>query len=154
MTVILQLLTAIFIANFYEWFFHKYVLHMLGKRKNNYWNFHWHQHHRLSRKLFFKDPTYKNGIYGKELVSLGVLWVAHVPLLWTWPIVFWSLGVYGLIYVYVHRKAHVDTAWGKSWLPWHYDHHMGKDQEKNWCVVFPLFDWITCTRTRYEYPDS
>ena len=54
-----------------------------------------------------------------------------------------------VLYYTVHRKAHVDPAWGRRWLPWHVDHHMAPNQEANWCVTFPLFDWILGTREHY-----
>jgi hypothetical protein len=28
---------------------------------------------------------------------------------------------------------------------------MGKDQDKNWCVVHPLADYLLGTRRKYEY---
>ncbi len=34
-------------------------------------------------------------------------------------------------------------------MPWHYDHHMGKDQNSNWCVTHPLFDMVLGTRKEY-----
>lgn len=34
-------------------------------------------------------------------------------------------------------------------MPWHYDHHMGPNQHKNWCVTKPWFDVIMGTRERY-----
>ena len=37
----------------------------------------------------------------------------------------------------------------RRWAPWHYDHHMGKNQDANWCVTFPLWDHILGTRIHY-----
>ena len=34
-------------------------------------------------------------------------------------------------------------------LPWHYDHHMGPNQEANWCVTRPWFDYVMGTREPY-----
>jgi hypothetical protein len=33
-------------------------------------------------------------------------------------------------------------------MPHHYDHHMGSNQDANWCVSYPWFDWILGTRLR------
>jgi sterol desaturase/sphingolipid hydroxylase (fatty acid hydroxylase superfamily) len=33
----------------------------------------------------------------------------------------------------------------------HYDHHMGKNQDSNWCVTRPWFDWVMGTRVRYAF---
>ena len=34
-------------------------------------------------------------------------------------------------------------------MPHHYDHHMGKNQDANWCVTHPFFDWVMGTREPY-----
>jgi hypothetical protein len=31
-------------------------------------------------------------------------------------------------------------------IPWHYDHHMNSNQDANWCVTKPWFDYILGTR--------
>ena len=43
------------------------------------------------------------------------------------------------------------TNFARKAIPWHYDHHMGKNQNMNWCVVHPLADLIMGTRRKYEY---
>ena len=43
---------------------------------------------------------------------------------------------------------------GKQHLPWHYDHHMGRDQNANWCVTHPLFDNVMGTRKIYTYDEN
>ncbi|MBO9471319.1 hypothetical protein J7355_14585 [Endozoicomonas sp. G2_2] len=45
----------------------------------------------------------------------------------------------------MHAKAHIDAEWGRH-APWHYDHHMGHDQNANWCVTRPWLDYITGSR--------
>jgi sterol desaturase/sphingolipid hydroxylase (fatty acid hydroxylase superfamily) len=56
-----------------------------------------------------------------------------------------------LLYRYrrVHRRAHIDPEWGRTHLPWHYDHHMGPNQHKNWGVTFEWFDRLRGTRVPY-----
>ena len=56
-------------------------------------------------------------------------------------------------YYFAHRKSHLDVQWGKKWMPWHFDHHMGKNQDLNWCVVFPLWDHILGTRKKDDKKD-
>ena len=51
--------------------------------------------------------------------------------------------------IYIHRRCHVDVEWGKRNFPWHYDHHMGKNQDANWGVTNPLWDHILKTRIKY-----
>jgi sterol desaturase/sphingolipid hydroxylase (fatty acid hydroxylase superfamily) len=54
-----------------------------------------------------------------------------------------------LYYYWVHRRAHRDPAWARKHLRWHYDHHMGKNQDANWCVTWPWFDYVMGTRERF-----
>jgi len=48
----------------------------------------------------------------------------------------------------MHRKSHLDVEWGKKWMPWHWDHHMGRDQNANWGVTLPLWDYALGTRVK------
>lgn len=49
-------------------------------------------------------------------------------------------------YYYVHRRAHLEPEWAKRKIPWHYDHHMNSNQDANWCVTRPWFDYVMGTR--------
>ena len=53
-----------------------------------------------------------------------------------------------------HKRSHLDPAWAREHLPWHYDHHMGPDQDANWCVTHPFFDWVLSTRQEYLGTDK
>src|SRR5690606_37401681 len=46
-------------ANAVEWVFHKHVLHGLGRNRDSFWAFHWHDHHRSVRKNGFLDEDYR-----------------------------------------------------------------------------------------------
>jgi sterol desaturase/sphingolipid hydroxylase (fatty acid hydroxylase superfamily) len=61
---------------------------------------------------------------------------------------FFVLGTYYAAgkYFYVHRRSHLDPEWGKKAIPWHFDHHMNTNQDANWCVTRPWFDYIMGTR--------
>ena len=149
MGLALQILLALVVANFYEWILHRFVLHKLGKRKASPFHFHW-THHRNVRISGGHDPIYKNLLpLSREAIVLLFFFILHTPLFWYYPVVAGTLGLYGLSYYFLHRKAHLDVKWGKRWLPWHYDHHLGKNQDLNWCVLFPMWDYILGTRKKF-----
>src|SRR5688572_30670425 len=73
-------------ANAGEWVLHKYVLHGLGKRRQSFWSFHWHDHHRAARRSGMYDEGYKRSLLAwnpqtKEALSLVGLAALHLPLL-------------------------------------------------------------------------
>jgi sterol desaturase/sphingolipid hydroxylase (fatty acid hydroxylase superfamily) len=137
-----------------EWVTHKYMLHGLGRNRESFWAFHWHEHHHEVRKHDHRDPDYDKPFFQasarrKEAFSLMGVGAAVAPLL---PVAPFFVGTiwYGLArYYQVHKKAHVDPAWAREHLPWHYDHHMGPDQNANWCVTKPWFDHLMGTRKPY-----
>src|SRR5689334_1643150 len=113
-----------------EWALHKYVLHGLGKNPKSFWSFHWHDHHRASRRNGMIDPEYQRSVFrwspkAKEAVSLLGLALVHLPLLPVAP--FFTATVIGSIanYYRVHSKAHQDPEWARRKLRWHVDHHLG-----------------------------
>jgi sterol desaturase/sphingolipid hydroxylase (fatty acid hydroxylase superfamily) len=81
------------------------------------------------------------------------LLVAHLPLIKVAPWFTGAIWYSGLNYLYTHRKAHLDPEWAKRHLKHHYDHHMGLDQDKNWCVTRPWTDIVLGTRVDYEYDE-
>jgi hypothetical protein len=138
-------------TNVGEWLVHKYVLHGLGKNKDSFWAFHWHEHHRESRTHDMLDPQYERSLFSwqaqtKEVVALIGGALLHAPLLPVAP--FFTATVWYRMYRYylIHKRAHLDPGWAERELPWHYDHHMGKDQNANWCVTHPFFDHVMGTR--------
>ncbi|MCS6800182.1 MAG: sterol desaturase family protein [Myxococcota bacterium] len=137
-----------------EWLVHRYVLHGLGRRRGSFWSFHWHEHHRDARRNGFADPVYAQPPWrwhaaSREALMLAGAALAHVPLLPVAP--FFTAGVLFGIWQYWsrHRRAHLDPQWARTHLPWHYDHHMGPDQNANWCVSYPWFDHVMGTRRPY-----
>jgi hypothetical protein len=142
-------------ANAGEWFIHKHMLHGLGREKTSFWAFHWHEHHRESRTRGMRDTHYERGLFAgwhaqsKEAAALLGAAVAHVPLFPVAP--FFTSAVWFSIarYYRVHKKAHENPEWARKKLPWHYDHHMGRNQHANWCVSYPWFDWVMGTREKY-----
>jgi len=134
---------GILIACFLEYIIHKYVLHSLGKKKDSIWAFHWKDHHAAARKNEFYDYSYNNlntGSHTKELLSLIVLTLIVSPLIYFSLSLFLGMFSYLIAYYYLHRKCHLDPVFCKTYMPWHYEHHMGKNQDSNWNVVLPIFD--------------
>lgn len=147
---------ALFVVNGFEWYAHKYVLHgvpkkgqprysMLPKNMKSHWD-----HHKLVRTTDFYDHGYVEGYKNwrtrneaNTLLTITAITTLALPVA---P--FFVLGTYygAAKYFYVHRKAHVDPEWGKKHLPWHFDHHMHANQDANWCVTRPWFDYIMRTR--------
>ena len=58
----------------------------------------------------------------------------------------WS---YAILSYRAHKRAHLEPEWAKRHVPWHYDHHMGPDQDANWCTLAPWFDILMGTRRPY-----
>lgn len=141
-------------ANAGEWMIHKYMLHGLGREKSSIWAFHWHEHHREARRNDFRDAFYERPVVGdhaqgREALALAIAAVAHAPLFPIAP--FFTSAVWYSIanYYRVHKRSHMDPEWARKHLPWHYDHHMGPDQDANWCVTRPWFDQLMGTRQPY-----
>lgn len=142
-------------SNASEWLIHKHVLHGLGKRRDSFWSFHWHDHHRNARRRGHRDPCYERPLWewgssqGKEALSLVLVGAVHLPLLPVAPLFTLTIWWRTLHYHRVHKRSHLDPAWAREHLPWHYDHHMGPDQDANWCVTHPWFDEVMGTRIPY-----
>jgi|10_taG_2_1085330.scaffolds.fasta_scaffold106798_2 sterol desaturase/sphingolipid hydroxylase (fatty acid hydroxylase superfamily) len=150
---VLQVFSAIIFANLNEWLIHKFVLHGLGKRKTNFFHFHW-VHHRNCRKASNYDVDYEKLLpLSREAWSLLLFFISYIPLFWVVPYFAGTLGVHAIVYYFTHRHTHLNVEWGRRWLPWHHDHHMGKDQDLNWCVLFPLWDYVLGTRKNYFRKD-
>lgn len=147
---------ALLFANGFEWYAHKYVLHGTPRKGQPRYSprpknmkSHW-AHHKLVRGTAFYDEGYvegwKNWRTRNEIQSLLALTAATTLVFPVAP--FFTLGTYYAAgkYFYVHRRAHLDPEWGKKHVPWHYDHHMNTNQDANWCVTRPWFDYIMGTR--------
>lgn len=147
---------ALIVANGFEWYAHKYLLHGVPRQGQPRYSplplnmkSHW-AHHKLVRTQAYYDGGYVEGWSNwrtrNEITSLlkitGVITLAF-------PVApFFVLGSYYAAgrYFYVHRRSHLDPEWGKKHIPWHYDHHMNSNQDANWCVTRPWFDYLMGTR--------
>jgi sterol desaturase/sphingolipid hydroxylase (fatty acid hydroxylase superfamily) len=133
-----------------EWSVHRFIFHGLGKRYKAL-SFHWAQHHRAVRQHEGGDPSYHSSVFswsahGREFWGVAVGLLLHTPLIPYLPGFFLGAMVVGLNYARIHRKSHVDPAWCRRSLPWHWDHHMGKNPDANWCVTNEWFDKLMGTR--------
>ena len=81
-----------------------------------------------------------------SLVGIALL---HLPLAYFSVSFVLTLLYSNLNYYRVHRKSHLDPQWARQNLSWHYDHHMGLNQDSNWCVTKPWFDLILGSRKPY-----
>ncbi len=145
---------GILVANAGEWVIHKHILHGLGRNPKSWWSFHIHEHHLAASQLDMRDPAYDRWRWrldAQTREALGLVMATALPLAMLPVTPFFSGAVLYSIanYYRVHKKAHLDPAWAREHLPWHVDHHMGPDPDKNWCVTKPWFDQILGTREPY-----
>lgn len=138
---------GMFLGNVYEYILHRYVLHGLGKNKKSYFSSHWHNHHRTARKNKFLDFSYKkifsrNSNAKKELLNIGILCILNLPIFFISPAIYYGLIFHACLYFVIHRYSHLNPEWAEKNLRWHWVHHMGRDQDRNWCVTYPLTDRI------------
>lgn len=145
---------ALAFENAGEWAIHKYVLHGLGRRKGSFFAFHW-QHHKAARANGFRDPGYERSALawnpqGKEAFAMVALGAAYAPLLPVFP--FFTLTVWWRMLAYwrTHKRAHLDPEWARTHLPWHWNHHMSSNPNRNWCVTHPWFDRVMGTLDPFE----
>ena len=138
-------------ANAVEWIVHKHVLHGLGLQRGTFWSFHFHEHHRLVRQNGYNDPNYHrfplgNHAQGRETWALIGASIVIAPLFPVAPFFVGTLWYSAANYYRVHKRSHLNPDWARQRVPWHYDHHMGRNQTANWCVTRPWFDYIMGTR--------
>jgi sterol desaturase/sphingolipid hydroxylase (fatty acid hydroxylase superfamily) len=137
-----------------EWAAHRYLLHWLGRDKRSIFAFHFHTHHQNVRRSGGYDPDFAGPVWSTptqlgEAIGLVAIGIAHAPLLPIAP--FYTATTWYLLAKYRrdHRRCHIDPAWGREHLAWHYDHHMGANQHRNWGVTFQWFDRLRGTRDHY-----
>lgn len=153
--IIFQVVIGLLYVNLLEWIIHRHVLHGLGVKKSSFFSFHWHRHHRTCRKYNFADSDYTDPFKwettGKEVAGLALLSLVHLPVVLVSPVLFASLFCGAVLYYFLHSRSHMYPQWGRRWMPWHFDHHQGKNQNANWCVSYPFWDYVFKTRVKYEY---
>lgn len=138
-------------ANAFEWFAHNKLLHEYGKNRSGSAHYHW-DHHREVRRNDFGEPQYDH-FFGEEyarhryeveaLVRVSLMVSPLFPIA---PFFTATLWYSAFNYYHCHRKSHENPEWAREHLPWHVDHHLGRNQDTNWCVTKPWFDYIMGTR--------
>ena len=81
-----------------------------------------------------------------EPAQLLVVVLAHAPILWVDPVAYVTLVGCAIQYAWVHAKSHRDPSWATKHIPWHYEHHIGKNQNANYGVRKPWIDYLLKTR--------
>ena len=144
---------ATLVHNVGEWITHRYILHGLGKKKDSFFHYHW-VHHHTCRKHANADVIYSQGFASldvvKEFGTLVLIAASTVTWYYVWPMFFWCTLFWIMAYFVLHAVSHTNVEWGKKYMPWHHNHHMGRNQDLNWCVTFPLMDYIMGTRKKYN----
>ena len=155
----LSIIIGFIFSNAVEWLAHKYVLHGVKRQgqQGRYslrpasMKFHW-EHHKTAQQHGFEDRVFLKG-YGKhnprvftEVNSLLFLCAVTSLALPFAPLFTFTTYYCAANYIYKHRRAHLNPEWAKAHLPWHYDHHMNSNQNANWCVTRPWFDYLLGTR--------
>ena len=150
-------LFGLVVANGFEWVAHKYILHGTHRTAKPRYSpvpdsmkSHW-EHHREVRKSSFHDQGYVEGISNwrtkNEIISLAVVATTASVLFYPLSKGMAVAAVYSACnYYYIHRRAHLEPDWAMKKIPWHYDHHMNSNQDANWCVTKPWFDYLLGTR--------
>ncbi|MBQ0753459.1 MAG: sterol desaturase family protein [Gammaproteobacteria bacterium] len=142
---------ALLTVNAFEWYAHRVWLHEYPRKNRNSPFFSHIRHHKNVRLNAFADDAYNdsmlknNEIFFEQTTLIG-LCAVFTPTAAVAP--FFTLGIYYGAWQYwrKHSRAHLDPQWAKANVPWHYDHHMNTNQDANWCVTRPWFDYIMGTR--------
>ncbi len=142
---------GVFVANGMEWYFHKVWLHEYPMQYRKSPFFTHIAHHKRARTQGFQDETYSDTVLRNAdlLHEKGALVLLAGTATVFLPVApFFTMGLYYGMWNYyrVHAKAHLDPEYARKRIPWHYDHHMTSNQNANWCVTRPWFDYIMGTR--------
>lgn len=141
-------------ATVIEYVIHRWIFHGVGKKRSSIFSFHWHAHHKDSRKGKMLERCYIerewawNG-YTREVAAMVFLATIHIPVLFLSPAFTFGVWAWCLAYHWVHRKTHVDPQWARDHCSWHYDHHMAPNQDANYGVTSDWMDRLMGTRERY-----
>ena len=155
LSVLLQLCGGWVYGHFFEYAVHRWLLHGPGRKKGKLLSFHFTKHHKNARQNFFRDRDYdrpleRGNSANKEIVSLIFLTFIHIPFIFYLPWFFAMVLFSVCSYYYHHRKSHSHPEWAKKKIPWHWEHHMGKNQNLNFGIRSDFFDRLLGTREDYS----
>lgn len=142
---------GLLVANAGEWYIHKAWLHEFAIANRNSPFFSHITHHKRARLNQFNDEMYQDTMFKNQDMyheKSGLVILAGVATVFIPVAPFFTAGVYYGLWNYwrVHKKSHLDPEYARKRIPWHYDHHMTSNQNANWCVTRPWFDYIMGTR--------
>ena len=154
LSFILQFSIAWVYGLFFEYAIHRWVLHKYGKKRSSIVSFHFHEHHAIVRRRNMYDESYITKSWEpnsrtKELASLFLAAILHIPIAIIFPWAGLAILLSIVSYYFQHAKSHKNVEWARVVLPWHYDHHMGPNQDMNFGVRSDIFDKIFRTRLKY-----
>ncbi len=134
-------------GHFVEYAAHRWLFH--NRKLKSFFKHHYSQHHARARKGIMLDPLVKDIAKDFELRGLLLILLLHSPLFLWYPYLYATLIYSAVSYLVVHRLTHRDDEFARRFYPWHYDHHMAKDQNVNWGVRSQMFDRLFGTRVVY-----
>jgi len=136
----IEFILGIVYASFLEWWVHKKLFHVYGRKKDSIFAFHLRDHHATAKKNNFIDER----ISGREAVGLFALGCVHSVICYISPLFFLATISYALAFLVLHSYGHKNPDWAKKYQLWHWRHHM-ENPNQNWNVVLPIADWIMKT---------
>jgi hypothetical protein len=147
-------------GSFFEWYWHKYWMHQ-PRFPREAFRGHTIVHHGLYRgdeSFYLDDGDHPEHILLKPYALPGIV-LAHLPLIWaidrylaphTAIGALVAMVAYFVIYEYMHWNMHVPRGrfverfrWFQFLRTHHKLHH--RYYQKNFCVLFPLADWMLGT---------
>lgn len=152
--ITLSLVAAYVVSSLLEWWAHAKLFHGVFPRLGKRWNFHLGEHHLEVRRANGHDGAYDR-LFGGWNAHTRENTVLAINALIDLPFALWNPWFYGgtvamaFLYHYVHRRAHRDPQWCQRWLPWHWEHHMGKSGNANFGVTSCWVDYLMGTRRRF-----
>ena len=127
-------------ASFLEWWVHKYLFHVRGKKKDSLFAYHLRDHHVVAKKNNFIDRR----MSFIETGGLLFLAIIHFPIFYLSCMFYFATVAYAIAFFILHNYGHRNPKWAKIYQPWHWKHHI-KNPNSNWNVVLPIADWIMKT---------
>jgi len=127
-------------ASFLEWWIHKHLFHVRGKKKDSLFAYHLRDHHVVAKKNNFVDIR----MSFIETIGLLFLTFVHFPIFYISCMFYFATVVYVIAFFVLHNYGHRNPKWAKNYQPWHWAHHM-ENPNSNWNVVLPFADWIMKT---------
>lgn len=162
---VISSLCWILYGSFFEWYWHKYWMHQ-PRFPREAFRGHTIVHHGLYRgdeSFYLDEGDHPNHILLKPYALPGIV-LAHVPLIWAierYVAPHTAIGalvamvLYFVIYEYMHWNMHVPRRqfverfrWFQFLRTHHQLHH--RYYQKNFCVLFPLADWMLGTLVTEE----